>query len=152
MSYDLWYWPGIPGRGEFVRLVLEGAGIPYRDRAREDGAEALARDLAVRQGFRPFAPPYLVDGDFVIAQVAHILAYVTDQNGLGTGDLHTDLQLIQLQLTVTDVVAEAHNVHHPVGADRYYHEQEAEALRAAASFRDTRIPKYLGHFEAALRL
>ena len=150
MSYDLWYWPGIPGRGEFVRLVLEGAGIPYRDRAREDGAEALARDLAARQGFRPFAPPYLVDGDFVIAQVAHILAYVTDQNGLGTGDLHTDLQLIQLQLTVTDVVAEAHDVHHPIGADKYYHEQTAEALRAAASFRDARMPRYLGYFEAAL--
>jgi len=150
MSYDLWYWPGIPGRGEFVRLVLEGAGIPYRDRAREDGAEALARDLAARQGFKPFAPPYLVDGKFVIAQVAHILAYVTDQNGLGTGDLHTDLQLIQLQLTMTDVVAEAHDVHHPVGADKYYHEQTAEALRAAASFRDARMPRYLGYFEAAL--
>jgi glutathione S-transferase len=150
MSYDLWYWPGIPGRGEFVRLVLEGAGIPYRDRAREDGAEALARDLAARQGFKPFAPPYLVDGKFVIAQVAHILAYVTDQNGLGTGDLHTDLQLIQLQLTMTDVVAEVHDVHHPVGADKYYHEQKAEALRAAASFRDARMPRYLGYFEAAL--
>jgi glutathione S-transferase len=150
VSYDLWYWPTIPGRGEFVRLVLEGAGIAYRDRAREDGAEALVNDLAGRQGITPFAPPYLVDGDFVIAQVAHILAYVTDQNGLGTGDLHTDLRLIQLQLTVTDLVAEAHGVHHPVGAGKYYHEQKHEALRAAASFREARLPKYLGYFEAAL--
>jgi glutathione S-transferase len=150
VSYDLWYWPTIPGRGEFVRLVLEGAGIAYRDRAREEGAEALMKDMAAREGFKPFAPPYLVDGDFVIAQVAHILAYVTDRNGLGTGDLHTDLQLIQLQLTVTDLVAEAHNAHHPVGMDKYYHEQRGEALRAAASFRDARIPKFLGHFEAAL--
>ena len=150
MSYDLWYWPTIPGRGEFVRLVLEGAGIAYRDRAREDGAEALVEDLAARTGFRPFAPPYLVDGDFAIAQVAHILAYVTDRNGLGTGNLRTDLRLIQLQLTVTDLVAEAHDVHHPVGADKYYEEQQAEAQRAAASFRETRLPKYLGYFEAAL--
>ena len=150
MSYDLWYWPGIQGRGEFVRLVLEGAGISYRDRAREDGAEALMADLAARQGIKPFAPPYLVDGDFTIAQVAHILAYVTDQNGLGTGSLHTDLNLIQLQLTVTDIVAEVHDVHHPVGADKYYHQQKEEALRAAASFRDFRIPKYLGYFENAL--
>ena len=150
MSYDLWYWPGIQGRGEFVRLVLEGAGIPYRDRAREDGAEALMQDLEGRQGIKPFAAPYLVDGDFTIAQVAHILAYVTDANGLGSGDLQTDLRMIQLQLTVTDVVAEVHAVHHPVGADKYYHEQKDEALRAAASFRNLRMPKYLGYFEQAL--
>jgi glutathione S-transferase len=150
MSYDLWYWPDIQGRGEFVRLVLEGAGIPYRDRAREEGANALIKNLQGRTGIRPFAPPYLVDGDFTIAQVAHILAYVTDQNGLGTGDLKTDLRLIQLQLTVTDVIAEVHNVHHPVGAEKYYHEQEDEALAAAASFRNLRMPKYLGYFEAAL--
>ncbi|MBO9518642.1 MAG: glutathione S-transferase [Porphyrobacter sp.] len=150
MSYDLWYWPNIQGRGEFVRLALEGAGIPYRDRAREDGAEALMRDLLARQGFKPFAPPYLVDGDFVIGQVAHILAWLSDRHGLGAGSLETDLQLIQLQLTITDVVAETHDVHHPVGADKYYHDQKPEALRAAASFRSARIPKYLGYFEAAL--
>jgi glutathione S-transferase len=150
VSYDLWYWPGIQGRGEFVRLVLEGAGIAYRDRAREDGAEALLSDLAARREFTPFAPPYLADGDFVIAQVAHILAWLTDRHGLGSGELATDLALIQLQLTVTDAVAEVHDVHHPVGADKYYEEQKDEALRAAASFRDARMPKYLGHFENAL--
>ena len=150
MSYDLWYWPGIQGRGEFVRLVLEGASIAYRERAREAGAEALIKDMHGRGGFGPFAPPYLVDGDFAIAQVAHILAYVTDQQGLGSGDLHTDLQLIQLQLTVTDLVAEVHNVHHPLGADKYYHEQKDEALDAATSFRNARLPKYLGYFETAL--
>ena len=150
MSYDLWYWPSIQGRGEFVRLLLEGAGISYRDRAREEGAEALINDMHRRGGLGPFAPPYLVDGEFAIAQVAHILAWLTDRHGLGSGDLETDLHLIQLQLTITDVVAEAHNVHHPVGADRYYHEQKAEALRAAESFRSARLPKYLGHFETAL--
>ena len=150
MSYDLWYWPGIQGRGEFVRLVLEGAGIPYRDRAREDGAEALIKDMHERAGFGPFAPPYLVDGEFAIAQVAHILAWLTDRHGLDSGVLETDLQLIQLQLTVTDVVAEVHNVHHLLGADKYYHEQKDEALTAAASFRSARMPKYLGYFEATL--
>ena len=152
MSYDLWYWPGIQGRGEFVRLLLEGAGIGYRDRAREDGAEALMKDMNARSGIRPFAPPYLVDGEFAIAQVAHILAWLTDRHGLGSGNLETDLQLIQLQLTVTDVVAEVHNVHHPVAADKYYHEQQDEALRAASSFRESRMPKYLDYFEAALRV
>jgi glutathione S-transferase len=152
MSYELWYWPGIEGRGEFVRLLLEGAGIPYRDRAREEGLQALLRDKAARTGFAPFAPPYLVDGEFAIAQVAHILAWLTDKHGLGSGKLETDLQLIQLQLTITDVVTEAHNVHHPVAIDKYYHEQKEEAVRAAASFRNARLPKYLGYFEAALAL
>lgn len=150
MSYDLWYWTGIQGRGEFVRLVLEGAGIRYQDRAREEGDEALLKDMDARQGFAPFAPPYLVDGDFAIAQVAHILAWLTDKHLLGSGDPNTDLQLIQLQLTVTDVIAEVLNVHHPVAADKYYHEQKDEAVRAAASFRNARMPKYFGYFEAAL--
>src|ERR687895_15573 len=34
MSYELYYWPGIPGRGEFVRLALEDAGAEYVDVAR----------------------------------------------------------------------------------------------------------------------
>ena len=150
MSYDLWYWPGIQGRGEFVRLLLEGAGIPYRDRAREEGPEALMKDIAARGPLGPFAPPYMVDGDFAIAQVAHILAWLTDKHALGSGELDTDLRLIQLQLTVSDVVAEVHNVHHPVAADRYYHDQKDAALQAARSFREKRMPKYLGYFEAAL--
>lgn len=150
MSYDLWYWPEIQGRGEFVRLVLEGAGIAYRDRAREEGSDALIADLGSRTGFAPFAPPYLVDGDLVVAQVAHILAVLTDRHGLGAGDLPTDLQLIQLQLTITDLVAEAHNVHHPIAAAKFYEEQKDAAVEAAASFRAARIPKFFDHFEAAL--
>jgi glutathione S-transferase len=150
MSYDLWYWPGIEGRGEFIRLVLEGAGIAYHDRAREDGLDALLKDKASRTGFVPFAPPYLVKGDFAIAQVAHILAWLTDKHGLGSGNVETDLQLIQLQLTITDIVTEAHNVHHPVAIDKYYREQKDEAARAAASFRNARMPKYFDYFEVAL--
>jgi glutathione S-transferase len=150
MSYDLWYWPEIEGRGEFVRLVLEGAGIPYRDRAREEGLDALLADKAARTGLAPFAPPYLVDGKFAIAHVAHILAFLTDRHGLGAADLPTDLQLIQLQLTITDLVAEAHNVHHPIAAEKYYEEQRQAAVEAAKSFRSARIPKFFDHFETAL--
>jgi glutathione S-transferase len=29
MTYELYYWPGIQGRGEFIRLALEEAGAPY---------------------------------------------------------------------------------------------------------------------------
>ena len=98
MSYQLWYWPDIPGRGEFVRLALEAAEIDYEDMAREHGAEALAEDLASRSGIKPFAPPYLVEGDLCIAQTAHILAFLADRHDFGAGELEIDLQLIDRQM------------------------------------------------------
>ena len=155
-AYALWYWPSIQGRGEFVRLFLAAAQIDYRDRAREDGVDALAKDLQARQesaNFAPFAPPYLVDcaNGVAIAHVAHILAWLTDRHGLGTGNLADDLQLIQLQLTISDMVAEVHATHHPVASGRYYADQKNAALQAAKAFRDERLPKFLGHFEQALR-
>jgi glutathione S-transferase len=150
MTYQLWYWPSIPGRGEFVRLALEAAEIEYEDMAREHGAEALMEDLQGRGGIRPFAPPYLVDGDFCVGQTANILAILADRHDFGAGELEIDLQLIQLQLDVTDIVAEVHNVHHPVAAALYYQDQMEPAYEAAQHFRDERLPKYLDHFEMAL--
>nr|WP_174280612.1 glutathione S-transferase [Sphingomonas bacterium] len=149
MSHDLWYWPDIQGRGEFVRLFLEAAGVPYRDRAREGGAEALMADLAGRGPRGPLAPPYLDMGGDTVAQVAHILAVLADRHGHGGGDPATARWLHQLQLTVTDLVAEVHAVHHPVDASAYYAEQRREAARAAAPFRAERLRKFFQHFEAA---
>lgn len=150
MSYQLWYWPNIPGRGEFVRLALEAAEVEYEDMARENGAEALVEDLQSRGGIKPLAPPYLVDGDLCIGQTAHILAFLADRHDFGAGELETDLQLIQLQLDVTDVVAEVHNVHHPLAGSLYYHDQMDAAYEAAQHFRGERIPRFLDHFEGAL--
>jgi glutathione S-transferase len=150
MSVHLWYWPDIPGRGEFVRLFMEAAGIDYEDMAREPGAEALLADLESRGGIKPFAPPYIVDGEVVIGQTAHILAYLTDRDGLGSGDLAADLQLIQLQLDISDFVEEVHSTHHPIASGKYYSEQMDAAFERAADFRANRLPKYYAHFEAAL--
>ena len=157
MSYDLWYWPGIQGRGEFVRLFMEAAGISYRDRARQADAQALVEDMEAREqsgNFAPYAPPYLVakdsEGEIAIAQVAHTLAWLTDRHDLGSGDPQTDLHLIQLQLTITDIVAEAHDTHHPLGGGLYYEDQKQAAATAAKEFCEERIPKYFAHFETAL--
>ncbi|WP_315761926.1 glutathione S-transferase [Sphingomonas sp. Y38-1Y] len=149
MAYKLWYWSGIQGRGEFVRLALEAGGIEYRDMAREDGDEALMADLNGRAGRTPFAPPYFDTGDLVIAQVANILLYLGERHHLAPASLGDRLWLNQLQMTIADLVAEAHNVHHPVAAGAYYDDQKAEAKRAAQQFRDERMPKFLGHFEDA---
>lgn len=150
-AYDLWYWPGIPGRGEFVRLALEAGSLPWRDRALAQGEEeALLRDMDAHPDFPPFAPPYLVADGLVIAQTANILLFLGDRHGLAPRDEADRYFVHQLQLTIADAVAEAHDVHHPVDVDAYYAEQKAEAARAARSFREARIPKYLGYFEKVL--
>ncbi len=148
MTYELWYWPGIPGRGEFVRLALEAGGIAYADKARELGAEALMKDMAERRP-EPFAPPYLVAGKQVIAQVADILLFLGKRHGLGPKGPKR-LFVHQVQLTIADMVVEAHDTHHPVAPMQYYEEQKPEALRKAADFRAERMPKYLGWFERTL--
>ena len=151
MTYDFWYWPGIPGRGEFVRLALEAGGIAYRDCAREDGPEALVEDMRTRAREGPFAPPYLVAGDLCIAQTANILLYLAEQHPLGPDDRGKRWFANQLQLTIADAVAEAHNVHHPVSPSLYYEDQKSSAEHAAQAFRDERMRQFLGYFEAVLR-
>ena len=149
MAYKLWYWPSLQGRGEFVRLALEAAEIPYEDCARGVGEEGLMADLNDRTGRTPFAPPYLELDGLVIAQVANILMYLGERHGLAPSNMADRLWLNQLQLTIADLVAEVHNVHHPVAMMDYYDDQKPEAARAAKQFREERLPKYLGHFEDA---
>jgi glutathione S-transferase len=149
--YELWYWPTIPGRGEFVRLALEAAHIPYVDKAREPdvGFEGLMRDMTARVP-EPFAPPYLVTGETVIAQVGAILAFLGDAHGLAPTDPAGRAFVHQMQLTIADMVTEVHDVHHPVALMEYYEDQKAEAARAAEGFRANRILKFLMWFERAL--
>jgi glutathione S-transferase len=149
MAYDLWYWSGIQGRGEFVRLPLEAAGIAYRDRARTEGDAAMIADMQARGPRRPFAPPYLVDGDRVIAQAADILLFLGAAEGFGPAAETDRLWLHQVQLTIADLVAEVHQVHHPVGVSAYYEDQKPEAARFAEEFREQRMPKFLRYFEDA---
>ena len=148
-GYDLWYWTGIPGRGEFIRLALEAGGIAYRDCAREEGDAAMLADMARRGQPQPFAPPYLVAGELCIAQTANILLFLGDRH-LGPADEAGRHAAQTLQLSVADMVAEAHNVHHPVASGLYYRDQMPEAARAAKAFREARMPKYLGWFERVL--
>jgi glutathione S-transferase len=156
MAYELYYWPGIQGRGEFVRLALEAAGAAYVDVARgpKDQGQGM-RALMAMMGdptlpHPPFAPPFLKDGEVMVAQTANILAYLGPRLGLEPADEAAAAFTRQLALTIADLVGEAHDTHHPVGAGLYYEDQKAEALRRAAEFRGERIGKYLGYFERVL--
>lgn len=153
MPYQLYYWPTLQGRGEFVRLALEAAGAPYVDVARA-AADARQGALAVLHGLEdatephlPFAPPYLRDGKFVIGQTAAILHYLAPTLKLVARSEQARAWTHQIQLTVADMVTEAHDTHHPVDPQLRYEDQKAEAKRRAMAFCSARMPKFLGWFE-----
>jgi glutathione S-transferase len=152
MIYELYYWPSIQGRGEFVRLALEEAGADYVDVARESrGVPAMMRLMNRAPGCRlPYAPPFLKAGSQVIAQTANILLFLGPRLGLTPKAESARLWTHQLQLTIADLVGEVHDVHHPIAASLYYEEQKREAKRRARYFRDERVPKYLDYFENVL--
>jgi glutathione S-transferase len=151
MRYELYYWTGIQGRGEFVRLALEDAGADYVDVAREQGDHVMMPFLrGERPGTPPFAPPFLRAGRQVIAQTANILAFLAPRHGLVPASAASQCQALQLQLTIADVVVEAHDTHHPLSVALYYEDQRAAARKRAEAFRTSRLPKFLDYFEQAL--
>jgi len=148
MTYQLYYWTGIQGRGEFVRLALEDAGADYVDVARVDGDDALQPFLdGDRKGAHPFAPPFLTSGDLVVAQVASILHFLGPRLDLVPEGEAARLQALQLQLTIADLVTEIHDSHHPIASAAYYEDQKDAATQRAADLRRHRLPKFLGYFE-----
>jgi glutathione S-transferase len=154
MRYELYYWPTIQGRGEFVRLALEEAGADYVDVARKRGKAGVAAMMKLMASARsarpPFAPPFLRAGKLVIAQTANILLYLGPRLGLAPRDEAGALWAHQLQLTITDLVVEIHDTHHPVTTYLYYEEQRPAAKRRTADFWRYRVPKILGYFERVL--
>ena len=152
MRYELYYWPSIQGRGEFVRLALEAAGADYADVAREgQGMAALMRIMTGGEGATPpFAPPFLKAGEQLIAQAANILQFLGPRLDLAPSDEAGRLWTHQLQLTVTDFLSEVHDTHHPIASSLYYEDQKPESKRRAAEFLEHRAPKYLGYFETVL--
>ena len=156
MKYELYYWPGIQGRGEYVRLALEDAGADYVDVAlvsEEDGGgvAALQKYLEGDDIERPpFAPPFLKAGRQLVGQTANILLFLGGRLGLAPRDAAGRLWTHQLQLTITDFVAEIHDTHHPIGSGLYYKDQKREAKRRTEDFLANRLPKFLGYFERVI--
>jgi glutathione S-transferase len=149
---ELYYWPTIQGRGEFVRLLLEEAGADYVDVARTKGGMAALMGIlgGKQKGALPFAAPFVRVGDLVVSQSANILDYLAPKLGLVPDDEALRVEARQIQLTMADFVAEVHDVHHPIGASLYYEDQKKEAKRRAPLFIQERVPKFMGWLEEIL--
>lgn len=153
-DFHLIYWPGLPGRGEFVRLALEEAGIAYKDTAHQaEGMTVMQAQVAGDDKNPPvFAVPALRHGDVLISQTPNILQYLGEVAGLapsasGPGRHHVQA----LALTALDGFSnEVHNTHHPVDIQAYYDDQKVEALRYTRAYVGSRLPKYLAYFEKVL--
>lgn len=152
MPYELYYWDGLQGRGEFVRLALEEAGAEYVDVARQqNGTAAMMKLLESKtEPHIPFAPPFLKDGDLIVSHVANILFYLGPKLGLAPGEESLRFVANGLQLTITDFVAEVHDTHHPLSTNLYYEDQKEAAKQRSSDFIEHRIPKFMGYFERVL--
>jgi glutathione S-transferase len=154
MRYQLYYWPTIQGRGEFIRLALEEAGADYVDEARrgKTGIAAMMKLMTdCRRARPPYAPPFLKAGKVIVAQTANVLLFLGPRLRLAPGDEAGRLWAHQLQLTISDLVVEIHDTHHPVSGWLYFEEQRPAARRRTKDFWRYRVPKYLGYFERVLK-
>ncbi len=155
MRYELYYWSTIQGRGEFIRLALEEAGADYVDVARRPGRRGVPAMMKVMQDRRlarpPYAPPFLKAGKIIVAQTANILLFLGSRLKLAPHDEAGRLWAHQLQLTISDLVVEIHDTHHPVSSWLYFEEQRPAARRRSKDFWRYRVPKYLGYFERVLK-
>ncbi|KAF3036687.1 hypothetical protein E8E12_004844 [Didymella heteroderae] len=163
--YELLYWPGIPGRGEFIRLAFEAAGVSYKDTANEseDGITEVtslidASSTGTSGNPPPFAPPALRipgagpnDTPLIIYQTPSILSYLGPKLSLAGSNEAEAQWILSHTLTALDLNNEAHDTHHPIAVSKYYEEQKEESLKKAQDFREARIPKFLGFFERVLK-
>lgn len=155
MRYELYYWPGIQGRGELVRLALEEGGADYVDvvrlpREQGGGIEILFSMMQRASSPAPFAPPFLKAGRVLVAQTANILAFLAPRLGLVPAAEAKRVAALQLSLTIADVISEAHDTHHPTATSKTYEEQKPESKKRARAFTQERIPKFFRYFERAL--
>ena len=156
-TYELYYWPPLQGRGEFIRLILEDAGAPYVDVGRLPAEQGGGIDpiMAIykggeHDGHPVFAPPVLKVGDLVLAQMPNICLYLGRRLGLAPRDEPGWLHANQLQLTIADLVDEVHDTHHPLGASLYYEDQKEAALTRSRLFVEQRLPRFLSYFAVVL--
>jgi glutathione S-transferase len=168
-QYEILYHPGIPGRGEFIRLCFEATGVPYTDLAASDpeGGYKTVQEICMNPSSLSsadanppvFSPPALripgagKDGKpLIISQTPNILIYLGGRLGLVPEDDEAGkYHVYQLALTALDLNNEVHDTHHPLAVGKYYEEQKEAALEKARDVRENRLPKFFSYFERNLK-
>lgn len=152
MILELFYWPQIQGRGEFVRLVLEDTGVHYVDVCRtSDGLERLNQIMHGEGApLMPFAPPFLRADDLWLSHTAAITSFLGEKLGLAPLFEQERLVARSIALTIADLVTEVHDTHHPISVEHEYERQQEPAKLRAAAFRDYRMPQFLRYLERTI--
>lgn len=164
-EYKLLYHPGLPGRGEYIRLAFEATSTPYTDVSNTSQAGigevyGTLSPQSLGEGLNPpkFAPPMLRVGgagpngsDLLISQTSNVLLYLGRKLGLSGESEAEGYWVNEVVLTGLDFCNDCHDTHHPIATGMFYEDQKDEALKKASDFRENRIPKFLGYFERVLR-
>ena len=130
-KWTLIYWyftPGV-GRGEFVRLMFEEAGVPYDDPCRKTKNSAAAMKFlkGEEEGYPVQFPPIIKKGDFTLSQTPAIMAYLGKKFGMFPEGDEDEAHAMQLNLAVADCIAEYMKAFHPVSGHASYTTQVEEA-------------------------
>ncbi|XP_035669728.1 glutathione S-transferase P-like isoform X2 [Branchiostoma floridae] len=155
-EWVLYYWgcpPGVkpfPGRGEFVRLIFEEAGVKFRE---VNDFEVLKKLFFTekQKGFYAFAPPMIQRGKFRLSQTSVICSYLGKQFGLWPESEEDQWRAQQLNITIHDFIAEGRLAFHGRNPVESYYTQKEETQPYIDRFVATRLPRWLTHLETALK-
>jgi glutathione S-transferase len=134
--FKLYYWPGFPGRGEFMRLVFAESNTPYEDVYRDLTFEAASQHCYASAGAdnkkQFFAVPAIEDQDNedvgVISQTCVIMRYLAVQCGLYPENPNKGFQAEVIMQDAGDLLAEGCKAWHAIDYNQGYDEQK-EATR-----------------------
>lgn len=147
-TWKLYYWDMCPGRGEYVRIVFEEAGVQFL----EDRDNILEKVIkGGMEGFPAFAPPVITRGDFKLSQTPVICEYLGKHFNLYPASDTDVWHARQINLTIHDFQADGRNVFHAKQFTASYFGQEAETQGHIDWFRKERLPRWLLYFEKLLQ-
>lgn len=150
------------GRGEFLRLLLEDAGVKYNDSGDDlygptgmmdafRGSPQAVDAEASKFPFPIFFPPALwhrpADGEEVlINQVGACMIYLGDTLSYAPRSTAERARANCIMMNALDYISEGRCSFHPVKNSMSYNDQKEEGDKASKVFSKERMPLFLHHF------
>lgn len=152
-EFKLFYWPGMLGRGEFMRLLFHETQTPYEEVFKDKSFEE-AKQMGYGRGKKHFAFPVIEHGDIVLSQTPVICRYLgkkLDHGRLYPKTEKDRLQAEVLMAGVVDVVEEGCRAWHPIDYNATYDSQKEQAKPFIEYYKKKRLPRWLDFFETTLK-